>query len=391
MISSTDALEIILDTAKPLPTETVSLEDACGRVLAQEVTSDVDMPPFNKSAMDGYACKRAALPGPFRVIETIQAGAPPRKTISEGECAKIMTGACVPEGADCVVMVEHTKEDEQGNIHFTKEETATNICLAGEDVHTGDILLHRGIVLEPRHIAVLAASGCVQPEVACQPKVGIIATGNELVEPETVPGKSQIRNINGWQTRIQVKQISAAINYYGIVPDVEEKLDAVLKRAINENDVVIFSGGVSMGDYDFVPNIMAKNGIKILFDAIAMKPGKPTTFGVGPSVYCFGLPGNPVSAFLQCETFVKPLLYALMGHTFQAPWDSYPLAKTYRRKKADRESWVPVIRTPKGKIQPKTYHGSAHITSLADIFGFMVVPQTVTEIPAETMCNVWVL
>ena len=391
MISSTEALKQILDTAKLLPTETVSLEDACGRVLAQDVASDVDMPPFNKSAMDGYACKRKELPGPFRVIETVQAGKPPLKTVSKGECTKIMTGACVPEGADCVIMVEHTEEDEQGNIRFTKTATDTNICFAGEDVRIGNVLLQRGTRLKPRHIAVLAAAGCVQPKVACQPKVGIIATGNELVEPETTPGTSQIRNINGWQTYAQVKPLSAMVNYYGIVPDSETALDAVLKRAINENDVIIFSGGVSMGDYDFVPTIMAKNGIKILFDAIAMKPGKPTTFGVSSSGYCFGLPGNPVSAFLQCETFVKPLLYALMGHTFKAPWAAYPLAKTYTRKKADRESWLPVVYTPEGAVLPETYHGSAHITALSAIFGFMVVPQSVTEIAEGKMCKVWVL
>lgn len=391
MISSAEALKVILETVKQLGTETVSLENAVGRSLAQDVACDVDMPPFDKSAMDGYACRREELPGPFRVIETIQAGTSPSRAIKSGECVKIMTGAQVPEGADCVIMVEHTEEDGEGKIRFTKEATATNICFCGEDVKTGDIVLRRGTRLEPRHIAVLAATGCVRPEVAQRPKVGIIATGNELVEPEVKPGASQIRNTNSIQIRAQLEQIGAAVTYYGIVPDVESELDAALKRAMAANDVVIFSGGVSMGDYDFVPQVMTNNGIEILFDAIAMKPGKPTTFGVGASIWCFGLPGNPVSTFVQCEMLVKPFLLALMGHAFQPPWSQWLLADTFKRKKAEREAWVPVMLNPDGTVRPETYHGSAHIAALVDVFGFMVVPQSVSCIEANTLAQVWTL
>jgi molybdopterin molybdotransferase len=391
MISSAEALKQILDCARLLPTERVSLRNACGRVLAQDVASDVDMPPFNKSAMDGFACRREDLPGPLRVLETVQAGALPTRPVGKGECTKIMTGARVPDGADCVIMVEHTEAEGNGNIRFMKAATDANVCLQGEDVRAGDVLLRRGIRLEPRHIAVLAAVGCVEPEVACLPRVGIITTGNELVEPTAVPGPSQIRNTNGWQLRAQVEQTGALVNYYGIVPDVETELDSALKRAIKENDVVLLSGGVSMGDYDFVPGIMTRNSIRILFDSISMKPGKPTTFGVGSSVYCFGLPGNPVSAFLQCETLVKPFLFALMGHAFRPLWISLPLANTYTRKKADREAWIPVLRTPEGAVKPKTYHGSAHIAALANVYGFMVIPQSVTTIEKAAAVNVWTL
>ena len=391
MLSFDAALKLILDRARPVGTEVVSLASACGRILARDVISDVDMPPFNKSAMDGYACRRAELPGPFRVIETIQAGVPPRKTVGSFECAKIMTGAELPEGADCVIMVEHTENDGEGNVRLLKSKTDTNICFRGEDVRAGETVLRKGTRLDPRHIAVLCAVGCMQPEVACQPKVGIIATGNELVEPERTPGISQIRNTNSGQIRAQLETACAEVTYYGIVPDVESELDDAFKRALAENNAVLFSGGVSMGDYDFVPRVMTRNGIKILFDTIAVKPGKPTTFGVGPSTYCFGLPGNPVSTFMQCETLVKPFLFALMGHSFQAPWSWWPLAEDYTRRKAERESWVPVTLAPDGSILPRQYHGSAHITALVDAYGFMIIPQGVSRIEKGFPVRVWTL
>ncbi len=391
MLSFDEAMKLILGKARPLGSETVSLAAACGRVLARDIVSDVDMPPFDKSAMDGYACRREELPGPFRVIETIQAGVPPRKKVGSGECAKIMTGAKLPEGADCVIMVEHTEEEQDGRIRFLKTATEINICFRGEDVRAGEVVLRKGTRLDPRHIAVLCAVGCTLPEVACRPRVGIIATGNELVEPDTTPGISQIRNTNSGQIRAQLEEACAEVTYYGIVPDVEKELDAAFKRALAENDVVVFSGGVSEGDYDFVPQVMAQNGIEILFDAIAVKPGKPTTFGVGSSVYCFGLPGNPVSTFMQCETLVKPFLFALMGHTFRPPWSWWPLEEMYQRKKAERESWVPVLLAQDGTIQPAIYHGSAHSTALAEAFGFMVVPPSVARIEKGAQVRVWTL
>lgn len=391
MLSFDEAMKLILGKARLLGSETVPLAAACGRVLARDVVSDVDMPPFDKSAMDGYACRREDLPGPFRVIETIQAGVEPLKAVGSGECAKIMTGARVPQGADCVLMVEHTENDGDGSIRFMKTATETNICFHGEDVRKGEVVLRRGTRLDPRHIAVLAAAGCVLPEVACRPGVGIIATGGELVEPDMIPGTAQIRNSNSAQIRARLEQACAAVTYYGIVPDEEPQLDAAFKRALAENDVVVFSGGVSMGDFDFVPEIMARNGIEILFDAIAVKPGKPTTFGVGPSVYCFGLPGNPVSTFMQCEVLVKPFLYALMGHAYQAPWTQWPLADSFSRTKVEREAWIPVVRTPEGTVLPKPYHGSAHSTALVDAYGFMVVPQKVAHIQEGTLVRVWPL
>jgi molybdopterin molybdotransferase len=318
----------------------------------------------------------------------IQAGTTPKIQVGPGECAKIMTGAMLPQRADCVIMVEHTETDGGGNVRFTGTGTKPNICSRGEDIHAGDVVLRRGTLLAPRHIAVLAMAGCAQPLVARRPRVGVIATGDELVEPDQKPGPSQIRTSNSAQICAQMEQAGAQVTYYGIVADTEAAIDAAMKRAIAENDVLLLSGGVSMGDFDLVPGMMAKNGLEILFDSIAMKPGKPTTFGVGLSVYCFGLPGNPVSTFVQCEILVKPFLYALMGHSYEAPHSWLPLAETYQQKRADREAWVPVELTGEGGVRPGAFHGSAHISALSGACGLLVVPQGTGAIEKGTLVRV---
>ena len=391
MIPFSEALEITLGRARTLGSTTVPLSEAAGRVLAQDVACDVDMPPFNKSAMDGYACRRADLPGPLKVVETIQAGKPPEKPVCAKECAKIMTGAMVPEGADCVIMVEHTQTNEDGHVVFTRESTATNICYCGEDVKAGATVLRRGIRIAPQHIAVLAAAGCSMPLVAQRPRVAVVATGDELVEPDTLPGPSQIRNTNSHQIRAQMEQTGAQVTYYGIGADTLSALNTLIQEIQHENEVLLLSGGVSMGDYDLVPQALTENGFEILFDAIAMKPGKPTTFAVSESAACFGLPGNPVSTFVQGEILVKPFLYALMGHTYRPHSSWHPLAESFTRKKTEREAWIPVMVDDNDAICPISYHGSAHIAALCDAYGFMTVPQGVASIPEGAMMRVMLI
>jgi len=388
MIPFDQAFEIVMSRARLLESETVPLRNAAGRILAQDVFCDIDMPPFDKSAMDGYACRRADLPGPLRVIETIQAGTSPLKQVSAGECAKIMTGAMMPQGADCVIMVEYVQPEEDGRIRFAGKDTAANICYRGEDIHSGDLVLRKGILLKPQDIAVLATAGCATPHVARRPRVGVIATGDELVEPQETPGPSKIRTSNSYQICAQMEAAGGSVTYYGIASDTEAALDAVLKKAMTENDVILLSGGVSMGDFDLVPGVITKNGLEILFDSIAIKPGKPTTFAVGPDVYCFGLPGNPVSTFVQCEILVKPFLYALMGHGHRPVCFQLPLAETYRRKHADREAWIPVGVTEDGTVQPRAYHGSAHINALCGAEGFIVIPTGTAIIEKGTLVRV---
>jgi len=388
MILFEEALDIVMSHARLLDSERVSLADSLGRVLAEDVVSDVDMPPFNKSAMDGYACRRADLSHELTVLETIQAGCTPTTPIAEKACSKIMTGAPVPEGADCVIMVEFTEEAGANTIRFTGDDTRDNICLQGEDVKAGDCVLHKGDLVAAQHVAVLASVGCTEPLVARRPRVGIVATGNELVPPDAAPEPSQIRDSNSAQLYAQAVGASAAPTSYGAARDTEAELDAALKTALSENDVILMSGGVSMGDYDYVPGVMKQNGLDILFDAIAMKPGKPTTFGVSPQAVCIGLPGNPVSNFVQFEVFVKPLLYGMMGHAFRPPERDAPLAARVRVKRPNRLAWMPVRLTDQGEAERIEYHGSAHISALPQADGIIAIPKGVKSIEKGSLVRV---
>jgi len=384
MVTFRDALKMVMDCARRLDTERIEIRPALNRVLAEDVTSDTDIPPFDKSAMDGYACKKEDLGGELAIIEIIPAGKKPQKTIKPGRCAKIMTGGMVPEGADCVIMKEFVEKSNVNTIRFTGDKTATNICLRGEDIKQGECVLQQGTLIKARHIAILASAGCVKPLVSKKPKVGIIATGNELVEPSEKPDPSHIRNSNSFQLTAQAEQAGAAGSNYGIARDTIEELNSTLKKAIKQNDVVLISGGVSVGDYDLVKDILRENNIKILFEKVAIKPGRPTVFGTGENIFCFGLPGNPVSSFVTFELMVKPFLYKMMGHKYRQPILYAKLHKTITRSKIERDSWLPVIFTEQGQIETIEYHGSAHIHSLCQADGLICIPAGAKEITEGT-------
>jgi molybdopterin molybdotransferase len=376
-----EALKIAFQSAKSLPTEKVDFGESSGRILASDVFSDVNMPPFNKSAMDGYACRKEDLDKWLEVLELIPAGQTPKYKIEPGKCSKIMTGAEVPEGADTVFMIEQSEARGQGQIRFTGTQTNSNICLLGEDVKSGNLVLSAGTKLRAQHIAVLAAVGCTKPEVYQKPQVGIISTGSELVEPDVFPRAAQIRNSNGHQMRIQAENCGCNVNYYGTVADDEESTRDMIARSVAGNDVTLISGGVSVGDFDFVPQIIQQLGFDILFNQMAVKPGKHTTFAVNNNKYIIGLPGNPVSSFIQFEIFAKPFLYRLMNHTAPAIALPLPLATDYQRRKADREEFIPVKINSKGEVEIINYHGSAHIHAYHQASGFMSIPEGTTTIP----------
>lgn len=370
--------------AKPLPTEQVTFNEAGGRVLAEDVYSDVNMPPFNKSAMDGYACRKEDLGQWLDMLEIIPAGKPPKFDIKPGQCSKIMTGAAVPAGADVVFMVEQSEVNAKKQIRFTGAKTNSNICLLGEDVKTGDLVLKAGTILKAQHMAMLASVGCVSPSVYRKPSVGIISTGSELVEPNVFPQASQIRNSNGHQMRMQAASCQCAVNYYGIVPDDEHKTRDAIKKSIDENDVTLISGGVSVGDFDYVPAIIEQLGFDILFNKIAVKPGKHTTFAFRENKYIIGLPGNPVSSFIQFEIFAKPFLMQLMGYSAPDVKLPLPLAADYQRRKADREEFIPVKINDQNEVEAIRYHGSAHIHAYHEAFGFMAIPEGTSSISKGT-------
>lgn len=388
MITLESALNIVLNSSFIIGVEEVTILNSLNRVLAEDIRSDMNMPPFDKSAMDGYACKSSDLKFALEMVETIPAGKFPEKSISDKQCAKIMTGAKIPDGADFVVMVEHSEVLSDGRIKFNKEPLNKNICYLGEDVKENEIVLTKGTLIQAQHIAILSAVGCVKFNVYKQPKIGIIATGDELVEPFEKPIKSQIRNSNGYQMLAQAQKAGAIANYMGIAKDNIEDSVSLISKALAENDIILLSGGVSMGDFDFVGTALEKNGIEILFDSIAVQPGKPTTFGVGKNKICFGMPGNPVSSFIQFDLLVKPLIQKMMGLNSCTDCHKLPLKKDFRRKKTERLAIIPANMNADGTVEPTEYHGSAHIFALAYSNSIIFVPIGINEIKAGELVDV---
>ncbi len=374
MISFEEALKTVLSSAKQKGTSKKKFTKTLHRVLREDVFSDMDMPPWDKAAVDGYACRRIDLAKELEVIETVPAGKMPRQKVGAGQCIKIMTGAPVPQGADTVIMVEDTQETSDGKIRFLKEKTKSNIAYHAEDIQKGDLLIPRNTLLKPKHIAILATAGCVRPQVSKKVKVAVISTGDELVEPHQVASGSKIRNSNAYQLMAQIQEMGAKADYTGIAKDTEESTRKLLKKAFHKNDVILLTGGVSMGDFDYVPQILKEMGVEIIFKSIAVQPGRPTVFGIRKRQYIFGLPGNPVSSFVQFEMLVKPLIYKIMGFDYTPLTQHLPAGARLFRKNTKRMSWKPV-KIISGKIFPLEYHGSAHINSLIDADALVAIPR----------------
>jgi len=387
MIGFEKALELVISSAKPDSTEVVNLYSALHRVLAKDIFSDTDMPPFDKSAMDGFACRLEDIKTDLEIIEEIPAGRAPKKTIGRNQCARIMTGAMVPEGADYVLMKEDAELVSLDRIHCTKESSRSNICYKGEDVKAGTLVLKKGELISPASIAILASVGCTDPLVFKIPKVAIISTGNELVEPGEKTSVSKIRNSNSYQLAAQLQQLGVTPDYLGIVGDDEESLENVLTPALEKYDVTLISGGVSVGDFDFVPKILNRINVNILIHGMDVRPGKHLLFGERENHFVFGLPGNPVSSFVQFEVLVRPFIYSLMGKNGVESFLHLPLDEDYIRKKGDQLIFVPVTLTCQGTVCPLEYHGSAHIHAYINARGIMEIPKGISIIKkGETAC-----
>jgi len=399
MIKFEKAYSIIMESSYLLDTEEVDLEFALGRVLASDVLSDMHMPPFDKSAMDGYACKEADLRNELEVIEIIPAGYLPQKKIGKNQCSKIMTGAMLPDGADCVIMVEHTEIISENKIRYTRlspevsvcqvdTKINLNICYCGEDIKTGDLVLPKGTFIKPQHIAILASVGCVNPKVYRRPKIAVIPTGSELVEPHKKPSPTQIRNSNGAQLMAQIARVGAEGTYIGIAADTDDDTLRKIMQAVDNHDIIILSGGVSMGDYDLVPKILEQAGFQLFIESVAVQPGKPLVFGTKEKKFVFGMPGNPVSSFVQFELMTKPLIYRLMGFDYKPLSIKMPLHADYTRRKAQRMSWLPVRITPEGTVKPVEYHGSAHINAYSVADGIIAIPVGVQTLKKGELVDV---
>lgn len=387
MIAFQEAYKIVMSVPAFSEAENVPLQHVAGRVLAADIFSDMDMPPFNKSAVDGYACRKADLSVPLKVLEIVPAGKVPQKTITPETCTKVMTGAMIPEGADTVIMVEDTETVAANTVRFLGVKTNANICTKGEDIHASDKVLGKGTIVRAQEIAVLASVGATNPLVSRQPVVAIISTGDELVEPDQNPEPSQIRNSNAAQIMAQAEACNALPVYFGIAKDTAASTCKIISLALDKADLVLLTGGVSMGDFDYVPKVFDELDIQTQFKSIAVQPGRPTVFGTRCGKYLFGLPGNPVSSFVQFELLVKPLIYHLMGAALARYELLLPMGKTYTRNKAKRKSFLPVnIR--EGKIYPVEYHGSAHIHSYIFADGIVSIEIGNTTLNEGDMVNV---
>jgi molybdopterin molybdotransferase len=359
-------------------TEKVRLEEALGRVLAQEVRADRDYPPFDRAIRDGYAVQanEAQAGATLHCSREIRAGQSVREALVPGTCAQIMTGAPVPSGADAVVMVEHAHLDD-GMVHFDRAAIASqHIVRRGSEASAGALLIRAGVRLGYAEIALAAQVGLVQPLVQKRPKVAILSTGDEVVASSSVPGTSQIRNSNSYSLLAQVSLLRGQPVLLGNARDDMEDLSAKISRGLQE-DVLIISGGVSMGKYDLVEPALKELGAEFFFDSVAIRPGKPTVFAKCGKTFVFGLPGNPVSTMVTFELFAVPAIDLLSG---AAPRPigllEAQLGESLREKaglthflpaRLDWVSGVPVVK-------PLRWQGSGDITAVAKSNCLLVIP-----------------
>jgi len=314
-VSVAEARQLILDAVRPLGDETVGLLDAAGRVLAEEVVSAISIPPADNSAMDGFALRAqdvARLPARLHVVDDLPAGRAPSRKIGPGEAARIMTGAAVPEGADAVVMIEHT-EGEGDHVRVLEPVAAgDNIRRAGEDVRPGTPIAASGERLRPPLVGMLAALGRSIVRVAQRPRVAVLSTGDELVEPDRLSGDGRIVSSNSYNLQAALRELGCETTYLGIARDRPEEIEARFRQAL-ACDAVISTGGVSVGDRDWIKQVLAGLGGRMRLWRVRMKPGAPLAFAQVEGRPVFGLPGNPVSTLVAFEQFVRPALLRMMG------------------------------------------------------------------------------
>ena len=309
-----------MKNAHPMGTEQISLENTYGRILAEPIVAKHDVPPFNRSPYDGFAVRAEdtinASGGnriPFRVIGEIGAGHVADRAINEREAYRIMTGALIPINADAVVMLEQTVEQKDAFTLRKPFVSGENISKQGEDAKEGERLIEEGAFIHPGTIALLATFGYAHVEVGKRPVAGILSTGTELlgVDEELVPGK--IRNSNGPMIAAQLTRMGITYKSYGMLADDLDACTDMVKQALKETDLLITTGGVSVGDYDYLPAIYERLGAKVLFNKVAMRPGSVTTVAVLGDKLLFGLSGNPSACFTGFELFTRPAILRMMG------------------------------------------------------------------------------
>ena len=312
LLSFEEALRLVLERVRPLPSESLPLGDAAGRVLARTGRAAVDLPPFDSSAMDGYAVRAVDIPGRLPVGFRIAAGRPAPRPLQPGEAMAIATGGAMPAGADVVIPVEYVVAYDNAVEIKEPAEPGAFVRPRGGDAGRGDVVVDAGAVLDPAQLGALAAAGVAEVECARRPRAAVLTTGSELRPPGAELEPGQIYEANGVILGAQLASAGAVVTRLAPVADEAEAHREALERGL-EADLLVTSGGVSVGPHDLVRAVGAELGIEEVFWRVAVKPGKPFWFGVRGSTLVFGVPGNPVSALVCCELFVRPAVLALQG------------------------------------------------------------------------------
>jgi len=371
----------IIGEVKPLGgLETVPLAEAMGRVLAADVAADRDQPPFHRATRDGFAVRAADVPGALTVIGEIAAGQSLGRALAAGEAAEIMTGAPVPDGADAVAMVEHTTRDGDRVSVSQPLEAGENVVPAGSELGAGAQALRVHTRIGAAEVAMLATVGCKDVPVAPRPRVAICATGEELVGLDETPGPTQIRDSNSHTIAAQVLRAGGVPVRLPPARDAANSLVERFETALAGADLIVFSGGVSMGKYDLVEDVFQKLGGKILIDGVAIRPGKPMVFGTIAGKPFFGLPGNPISTLVTFELFARAALDRLAGADAPLRFHLAQLGAPHKQNQLPLAFFMPA-RLTGAYAKPLRSQGSGDLATLCRADGFIVVEPGVTELP----------
>jgi molybdopterin molybdotransferase len=386
LLSLEEAQRRILERVVRLPGEQVALQDAAGRVTAADVESRVDLPPFDSSAMDGFALRAAETPGRLPVVERIAAGRPASRALAAGEAMAIATGAAVPEGADAVIPIEYVVE--RGNeIEIAEQvEPGADIRPRGGDVRAGQVVVSSGMRLGPAQLGALAAAGVADIPTTARPRAAVLSTGTELRPPGTELEPGQIYEANGVLLAAQLATAGAEVERLEPVADDEAAHRAALQVGL-EADVLVSSGGVSVGPHDLVRSVGGELGVEEVLWGVAVKPGKPLSFGVRGRTLVFGLPGNPVSCLVCFELFVRPAVLALQGLAEPLPrFEPGRLAKSVRPNQARTELVRARSRIVDGEVELEAVSGqeSHMIARAAGADTLILVPAGSEELAAGT-------
>jgi molybdopterin molybdotransferase len=385
LLTIDEAQGLILERIQPLAAETLRLEDAFGRVLAEPAGAAVDLPPFPSSAMDGFALRSDDTPGELPVVYRIAAGAPAPQPIGKGEAMGIATGGVVPEGADAVIPFEYVVEHDNEISVREPVDAGSNVRPRGGDLRAGDTVVQAGTRLGPAQLGALAAAGVAKVVCSSRPRAAVLATGTELRTPGEPLGPGEVYEANGLILGAQLASAGAEVDRLAAVADDDEAHRAALERGL-QADVLVTSGGVSVGPHDLVRRIEGELGVEEVFWRVAVKPGKPVSFGVRGATLVFGLPGNPVSSLVGFELFVRPAVLALQGLSDPLPrFEGGRLAAAARRN-PDRDQLLRA-RTRSGddgatELEPLAGQESHMIARAAGADALVLLPRGTDELPA---------